>query len=419
MVDVLRRKWDLHDETEARMADVIAEHGLSAAALTDALARSIGVERVEASGEGWLLACNDTVAEAELITDHSVDLIATSIPFGALYEYSAAVEDFGHNDTPEQFWAQMDHLTAHLLRILAPGRIYACHVKDRIVFGGATGAGYSTVYPFHAEAILHTMRHGFDFLGQITVTTDVVRENAQSYRLGWSEMCKDSTKMGCGTPEYILLFRAPQSDRTRGYADTPVTHDKADYSRARWQTDAHAYWRSDGNRLLAPADMDHLTSGRRAKLFEAWTAENVYDYEAHVKIGEHIDAKGQLPATFMLLAPASIEEAVWTEAEIVRMRTLNTEQSRRRLDLHVCPMAFTLVDRLIERFSNPGDLVYDPFGGIGTVVRQALLAGRRGRAVELNGGYFLDAVRYAQAAERKVNTPSLFDALDTLAEAAP
>lgn len=416
VVDVLKRKWDQHEETSARMAEIIAEHGLSAAAVSEALSRSLGVERLEASGTDWLIACNDTVNEAQLIEDHSVDLIVTSIPFGTLYEYSEAIEDFGHNDTPEQFWEQMDYLTPHLLRMLAPGRVFACHVKDRIVFGNTTGAGYSTVYPFHAEAILHYMKHGFDHLGMITVTTDVVRENAQSHRLGWSEMCKDATKMGCGTPEYLLLFRAPQSDRSRGYADAPVTHEKDAYSRARWQTDAHAYWRSNGDRLLDVTDMDGIGSGARGKLFEAWTREGLYDYATHVRIGEHIDAKGQLPATFMLLAPASNHPDVWTQDEIIRMRTLNTEQARRNLDQHVCPMAFDLVDRIIERFSNPGDLVYDPFAGIGTVPRQALLAGRRARGVELSGPYWADAVRYCQAAERKVNTPSLFDLLTVEAE---
>ena len=40
-------------------------------------------------------------------------------------------------------------------------------------------------------AIMHGRRHGFDYLGMITVVTDVVRENNQAYRLGWSEQCKD------------------------------------------------------------------------------------------------------------------------------------------------------------------------------------------------------------------------------------
>ena len=78
----------------------------------------------------------------------------------------------------------------------------------------------------------------------ITVVTDVVRENNQTYRLGWSEQCKDGTKMGVGCPEYILLFRKLPTDHSKAYADDPVTKSKEEYTRAQWQIDAHGYWRS-------------------------------------------------------------------------------------------------------------------------------------------------------------------------------
>ncbi|TDH44771.1 hypothetical protein E2F47_27790, partial [Mycobacterium eburneum] len=73
------------------------------------------------------------------------------------------------------------------------------------------------------------------------------------------------------------------------------------------------------------------------------------------------------------------------------------------------PLQFDIVDRLINRFSSPGELVYDPFGGLMTVPVRALKAGRRGRGVELNAGYFFDGVKYLQAEERSRDMPSLFD----------
>ena len=301
----------------------------------------------------------------------------------------------------------MDFLTPQLHRVLRPGRIYACHVKDRILFGNVTGAGIPTVSPFHAEAIFHGRRHGFDYMGMITVVTDVVRENNQTYRLGWTENSKDSTKMGVGSPEYILLFHKPQTDRSKGYADTPVTKDKTLYTRARWQIDAHAFWRSSGDRHLTPAELIALPVDDRSRLFTEQTLREVYDYPEHVTTGEVLDSKGALPATFMSLAPGSWTPWVWHD--INRMLTLNTEQSRRALTMHVCPLQFDIVDRLIGRFSNPGELVFDPFGGLFTVPVRALRAGRRGRAAELNHGYFLDGVKYLQAQERKRDMPSLFD----------
>jgi len=407
VVETLMQKRTQHEELTERMSDIVREYGLDTDAIEKALIRTMGVSRVEASGDGWLVANNDTVPETQSMAENSVDLIVTSIPFANHYEYTPAYEDFGHTDDNGHFWEQMDFLTPELLRVLRPGRIYACHVKDRILFGGVTGAGIPTVSPFHAEAIAHAQKHGFDYMGMITVVTDVVRENNQTYRLGWTEMAKDGSKMGVGSPEYVLLFHKPQSDRTKGYADVPVTKSKDDYTRARWQLDAHAFWRSDGNRNLTPDELAALRPEEMSRLFTEQTLRQVYDFESHVQLGEVLEGRGALPATFMSLAPGSWHPEVWHD--INRMLTLNGSQKQRNLAMHVCPLQFDIVDRLIERYSNPGDLVYDPFGGLFTVPLRAMKAGRRGRAVELNSGYFLDGVKYLEAEERKQSMPTLFD----------
>ena len=109
----------------------------------------------------------------------------------------------------------------------------------------------------------------------------------------------------------------------------------------------------------------------------------------------------------MSLAPGSWHPDVWHDVN--RMLTLNSTQSQRAQTMHVCPLQFDIVDRLITRYSNPGDLVYDPFGGLMTVPVRALKHGRRGRGVELNPGYFLDGVKYLEAQERAQAMPTLFD----------
>jgi hypothetical protein len=134
----------------------------------------------------------------------------------------------------------MDFLTPHLLRVLKPGRIAAIHVKDRLLYGHQNGLGVMSVDPFSDDCVANFRKHGFIFMGRITITTDVVRENNSTYRLTWSEMVKDGTKMGVGLPEYVLLFRKIQSDISRMYADTPVVHTKDAYSVSRWQVDTHA-----------------------------------------------------------------------------------------------------------------------------------------------------------------------------------
>lgn len=411
VVGVIKEKWQRHREMTAIMSNLIREHGLNDVGVNEQLLRSMGVERVEVSGDGWLLANNDCVIETQSMDDNSVGLVVTSIPFSNHYEYTPSYNDFGHTDDNDHFWAQMDYLTPQLLRILEPGRLYCCHVKDRILFGNVTGAGAPTVSPFHAEAIVHARRHGFDYMGMITVTTDVVRENNQSYRLGWSEMSKDGTKMGVGSPEYVLLFRKPQTDRTRGYADTPVVKDKERYTLARWQIDADAFWRSSGDRLIDPEQLLKMPVEQRMRLFREFVSSHVYDFTEHVALVEALDRRHGLSKEFSMMAPASAHPDVWTDVN--RMLTLNSEQSRKAQVMHVCPLQFDIVDRLIERYSNDGDLVFDPFGGLGTVPYRALLLGRRGRSSELNPGYFLDSLKYMRAAEQKLGMPTLFDLAPT------
>ncbi|SHL41874.1 DNA methylase [Nitrosospira sp. Nsp11] len=402
----LLMKWKQHDSMVANMTEIIKEHGLNHLSMADILTRTIGVERLEVRGEHFTVANNDCVIEARRQDENSVSLIVTSIPFANHYEYTPSYNDFGHTANNDHFWAQMDFLTPELLRVLQPGRMYACHVKDRILFGNVTGAGVPTVSPFHCEAIMHARKHGFDYMGMITVVTDVVRENNQTYRLGWSEQCKDGTKMGVGSPEYVLLFRKPQSDRTRGYADVPVTKSKSDYTRARWQTDAHAFWRSSGNRQLTAEEMASYGPVKLAKMFTDYSLRNIYDHQFHVRIGEELDAMSALPSTFMSLAPGSHHQDVWHDVN--RMITLNGAQTQRGLQNHVCPLQFDIVDRLIERYSNKGEVVYDPFGGLMTVPYRAIKLGRKGRASELNTSYFFDGVQYLKTIEKEMSMPDLF-----------
>ncbi len=403
----LERKWRQHEELTARMGEIMRTYKLSHDAMAGHLARSIGVERVEAAGENYRLVNNDTVLETSAMPDASVDLIVTSIPFATQYEYTPSYNDFGHTDDNDHFWAQMDYLTPQLLRVLAPGRIAAIHVKDRIVPGGMTGLGFQTVEPFSDQTVAHFRRHGFAFLARKTIVTDVVRENNQTYRLGWTEQCKDGSRMGAGVPEYLMLFRRPPSDPADGYADVPVVKDKAGYSRARWQLDAHGFARSSGDRPLTPADLESIPHDEIFKRFREHSLRDVYDFEHDVTVGEALAADGRLPTTFMLLQPASWHPDVWTD--VARMRTLNMLQARHGQQMHLCPLQFDIVDRLIEQHSMPGETVYDPFGGIMTVPYCAIKKGRVGWATELNGGYFLDGLGYVEAAAREASAPTLFD----------
>lgn len=415
--DILLGKWKRHEEMCARMSEIIRQFGLGLEGAAETVARwtEDGNGAEVAEGPDWTIWRNDTVIQTARLPENSVGLIVTSVPFSTQYEYSPSYNDFGHSDDNEHFFRQMDYLSPELLRVLRPGRKLYVHVKDRTRPGGLDGVSFQTVDPFHAECIAHYRRHGFYYMGMATVETDVVRENNQTYRLGWTEKCKDGSRMSVGMPEYVLIFRKAPTDNSDGYADDPVVHDKADYTRGRWQIDAHAKWRSSGDRLLTPDDF----AGLDAKgIFRKWrdhSTSSVYDYEGHVAIAEALDAANSLPPGFALLPPHSWHPDVWSD--VARMRTLNGEQAAKGREMHLCPLQFDIVDRIIEFDSNPGDVVYDPFGGLMTVPLRAVMKGRRGWASELNPGYFADGARILRGHDAGREAVSLFDLLAAADEA--
>ena len=415
VLDVLFKKWDRYKHQVARMGEIISKYGLSQKEMLGAMhKRAVTCVREEISGEGYQLVCNDCVEELPNLEANSVGLVLTSIPFSTQYEYSPSYQDFGHTESNAHFFEQMDFLTPHLFRVLQPGRLAVIHVKDRIIPGGLTGLGFQTVYPLHADCIRHYTAHGFGYMGMKTIVTDVVRENNQTYRLGWTEQCKDGTKMGVGMPEYLLLFRKPPTNTERSYADNPVVKSKKKYTRGRWQVDAHGFTRSNGNRPLLAADLEGLPHNMIFKLFREYSLNNIYDFEQHVKLAESLDENQRLPVTFMLLQPVSWHPDVWTD--VARMRTLNSLQAQKGKQMHLCPMQFDIANRVIEQYSMPGEVVLDPFSGIGTVPMCAVEQGRKAISVELSKSYFLDGAMYVEMAAKKLKVPMLLDFLEEPAE---
>ena len=404
------QKWAQHNETVEKMADIIRTNGLFDIDVKQKLMRFMFSQRHVEAGQTFTAINNDNVLECMGMADNSVDLVVTSVPFSNHYEYTASYNDFGFNADNDEFFKQMDFLTPHLLRILRPGRLACIHVKDRILFGNATGDGMPTVDPFSDMCVFHYMRHGFRYMGRITIDTDVVRENNQTYRLGYTEMCKDGSKMGVGCPEYVLLFRKLPSDTSRAYADVPVAKDKADYSLARWQIDAHADWKSDGNRLITFDDIRGMDIGAIHRFFRKYSREHQYNYHNHVAFAELLEEMGLLPKTFMAVDPASKKPDIWDD--VVRVRTLNSRQAQKALQMHICPLQLDIVERLIERYSNKGDIVFDPFGGIGTVPYCAVKMGRYGLSIELNADYWKDSLAYLSEAESDRISPNLFSMID-------
>ncbi|MCJ7802734.1 MAG: DNA methylase N-4 [Candidatus Marinimicrobia bacterium] len=406
ILKTLKNKWKNHKILVKNMTEIIKKNGLSNTNLTG-LKRNLGIKRNEVKSKLFTWINNDSVDEWKTLPDNKIRLIHTSIPFSNHYEYTPTYNDFGHTVDNVHFFEQMDFLTPELLRTLVPGGVAAIHVKDRILFGNATGDGMPTLDPFSDMTVFHFLKHKFRYFGRITIETDVVRENNQTYRLGWTEQTKDGSKMGVGCPEYILLFRKLPTDTTKAYADIPVSKTKENYTRGQWQIDARAKWNSSGDRFLTSDELKRSDIKAVNKKFTHFFENNIYNYKNHVETANELDKFGKLPATFETLKlNARNEDIIWHN--INRMLTLNGSQSRKNLNMHICPLQFDIVDRIINRFSNKGDIIADPFAGLGTVPNRAVKMGRVGYGCELNIESWFDGLQYLRAVETNALSPTLF-----------
>lgn len=412
VLKALYEKWENHKKLQSNMIELVKNYGLNKQIIKKQMERQIFSNGKKVIIGQATLYNNDTVIvhqDKTEMPDNSIDLYLTSIPFGDHYEYSDNYNDMGHNHGNGNFFKQMDFLTPEMLRCLKPGRVAAIHVKDRIRYSYQNGTSFTTIDDFSGQTVAHFVKHGFFLMGKITITTDVVRENNQTYRLGWTEQCKDASKMGVGMPEYVLLFRKAPTLSNNAYADEPVKHSKESYTRAMWQLDAHAYQRSAGNILLSSEELSKMDIQKICKAWEKNSKESIYNYYEHLNTCEYLEELGRLSAEFMTLPVHSNSDFVWSD--INRMNTLNAKQVSSKKEKHICPLQLDIIERLINRYSMPGELVCDPFGGLFSTAYKALEMGRRAVSIELNSDYYKDGLSYVHAMNHKLNVPTLFDVI--------
>jgi DNA modification methylase len=109
--------------------------------------------------------------------------------------------------------------------------------------------------------------------------------------------------------------------------------------------------------------------------------------------------------------PADLPVEQWQELAspvwmtVNQTRVLNGRQARgERDEKHICPLQLDVIDRCLKLYSNPGDLVLDPFNGIGSTGHQAIKMGRRYLGVELKPEYARQASRFLEEAEASQRT---------------
>lgn len=261
-----------------------------------------------------------------------------SPPFEGLYKFSNFDRDISNNEGP-QFWEHYAFLIQELLRVTMPGRLHAVHVMQLPT--SKIRHGHIGMRDFRGEVIRAYEDAGWIFHSEVCIWKDpvVAQQRTKSIRLLHKQIVKDSTISGQGLADYIVTFRKP------GDNPEPVAGGFSRYVGDGKEPDRSKY--------TSPMD------GRNWYSIEVWQR---------------------------------YASPVWMDVN--QTRTLQYRAGRDEKDeVHISPLQLDVIERCIDLWSNPGDVVLTPFLGIGSEVYCAVNMGRKGIGFELKPSYFPQAVR--------------------------
>jgi len=313
--------------------------------------------------------CMDVVSQLD---PESIDLSVYSPPFAGLYNYSSSERDFSNCENKEQFLDQYEFLIKEMGRVTKPGRINAVHVTD--VFDNTC-----RLWDFPHEVIKLHEKYGFEYRNRITIWKEPlkVRMRTMVQSLMHKFIVEDSTKCFTAMPDYVLIFTK------KGENLVPVTH---------------------------PCGINHYAGEVPIlpNILRAWNNANETNLN-EVELWEHLNKINESDKITKLnhYIWQRYASSVWDD--IRGDNVLQYKDSREEDDeKHVHPLQLDVIDRLVELYSNPGEVVLTPFMGVGSEVYSPVSMGRKAIGIELKDSYFKQTVlNLKDIKSRFVNTKQL------------
>jgi len=298
--------------------------------------------------------------------DESIDLSVYSPPFAGLYNYSSSEADFSNCESKEQFLEQYDYLVKEISRVTKSGRISAVHVTD--VFDNT-----SRLWDFPHEVIKIHEKYGFEYRNRITIWKEPlkVRMRTMVQSLMHKFIVEDSTKCFTAMPDYVLVFTK------KGENKVPVRHD-------------FGLKKYAGEVPILPNILRAWNNANESDLNEV----QLWDY-LNSKFEDHQDPKSNKLSHYIWQRYAS---SVWDDIRIDNV--LPFRDSKEEDDeKHVHPLQLDVIDRIVELYSNPGEVVLTPFMGVGSEVFSPVSLGRKAIGIELKDSYYKQAILNLKEAE--------------------
>lgn len=314
----------------------------------------------EYEGRGWALHNSDCIEGMYAMPESSVDCAVFSPPFGDLFVYSDSERDLGNAGSGANFINQYKFFAEALTRAMRPGRIACVHCTDLPTRKGKHG--FIGLQDFSGDLIKAHTDAGMIYHGRTTIWKDPVVEMQRTKALGllYKQIRKDSSMNRVGMPDYMLFFRAPGDNPDRIEHAAPGDTAAALPIAKKWLAEMHRH----GLASATPSD-EVLAEMLRHVEFD------VYEWQR-------------------LASP------VWMNIQqgnvLNRMKAAGDER-------HVCPLQLDVIENCLRLYSKPGDVVMDPFNGIGSTGYQAVKMGRRYIGFELKPEYADQAGKNLKDAE--------------------
>jgi hypothetical protein len=299
----------------------------------------------QSAGKNWQLYNGDCVEVVGGLPDESVGFSVFSPPFASLYTYSNSERDMGNCSSYDEFWHQFRFLIKELYRVTKPGRLVSVHCMNLPTT--KSHHGHIGIQDFRGDIIREFEESLFIYHSEVCIWKDPVTAMQRTKALGLlhKQIVKDSCMSRQGIPDYVCTFRKP------GENPEPVA-----------------------------GEFDHFAGDQSTFRSEGRFSIDVWQRYA---------------------------SPVWMDinpSNTLQYTTARDEEDER----HICPLQLDVIERCLQLWSNPGDVVLSPFAGIGSEGYVSVTQGRRFVGVELKPSYYRIAAQNLARAEMECKQRSLF-----------
>lgn len=313
-----------------------------------------------ASGRDWRLYLGDSVMAIDNVETESVGLSVFSPPFPGMYAYTNSSHDMGNTKNHAEMMNHFRFLVGRekMLRVTKPGRKCCIHLTQIPAFKGTDG--YVGLKDFRGDVIRLMEEEGWIYYGEVTIDKDpqVKAQRTKDASLQFKSLATDSSRMRMALADYLIYFNKPGDNAVPIRAGISAKYDNPNG----WLTN------------------------------EEWI-----EWAAPVWYRARPDYPGGI-----------------RETDVLNVACAREGDDER----HLCPLQLGVIERAVKLWSNPGDLVLDPFNGIGSTGCVSLKLGRQYVGCELKQSYFQTAVKNLRLAETQANAGNLFSLLEGVEAAA-